>query len=75
MGYFVSFSGKFHSLEDDHYIHWYLVHHMIKAEMVNNAYELLTDLQWVTAKLKATGPADLLHDYIMIAEHINESVS
>ena len=34
--------------------------------MLSEALELLTDLQWIEAKLLVTGPSDLLSDYIVL---------
>ena len=62
-------------MEDDGYIHWNLIQHMQKAAMVDgDAYNLLVNLRWVAAKLKITGPADLLNDYISVRKSIKSEV-
>ena len=69
------FSGKFDEMEDDGYIHWNLIRHMLKAGMTDiDAYNLLINLSWVAAKLRITGPADLLNDYISVRKNINNEV-
>jgi len=61
-------------MEDDGYIHWNLIQHMQKANMTDDVYNLLTDLSWVSAKLRVTGPADLLNNYISVGKSIKDRV-
>ncbi|EDO47633.1 predicted protein [Nematostella vectensis] len=62
--------GKFDVMEDDHYIHWNLIRHMLKANMVEDTYTLITSLSWVVSKLKVTGPSDVISDYISVRDSI-----
>lgn len=59
---------------DDGYIHWNLLRHMIKAGQLKLAQDLVTDLKWLAAKLKVTGPADLLNDYLSVKENVDNMV-
>ena len=60
---------------DDGYIHWNLIQHLLKAGLQKEAFALLVNLTWVTAKLQVTGPADLISEYISIKEHIDGKVN
>ncbi|XP_032220712.2 apoptotic protease-activating factor 1 isoform X2 [Nematostella vectensis] len=64
------YGGKFDVMEDDHYIHWNLIRHMLKANMVEDTYTLITSLSWVVSKLKVTGPSDVISDYISVRDSI-----
>ena len=59
---------------DDGYIHWNLLRHMLKAGLVGMAEKLVTDLRWLAAKLRITGPADLLNDYMSIKGVVDNKV-
>ena len=59
---------------DDGYIHWNLLRHMLKAGLVDMAEKLVTDLRWLAAKLRITGPADLLNDYMSIKGVVDNKV-
>ena len=60
--------GEFHLLADDGYVHSHIGMHMLEAGMTTLWSKLLTDLRWVSAKLKNCGIADLLNDYLKIIE-------
>lgn len=55
--------GKLSNLPNDNYIYFYIGHHLNEAQMWSEFPELYLDLEFVGAKLKATGPGDLLVDY------------
>ena len=59
---------------DDGYIYWNLLRHMIKAGQLKLAQDLVTDLKWLAAKLKVTGPADLLNDYLSVKGNVDNMV-
>ena len=67
-------SGKFSDMINDGYIHWNLLRHMLRAGLVEEAQKLITDVEWLTAKLDVTGPADLLNDYLSIKGRVNNKV-
>ena len=71
---YIYLAGNFSEMIDDGYIHRNLVRHMLKAGMWQEALALLVSLEWITAKLRATGPADLLSDYINMMECIGSEV-
>ena len=64
--------GDFSSLEDDGYVYWNLIHHMLKAEQQGMAIRLLTNLAWVTKKLEVCGPADIIDDYLKLRKLVKE---
>jgi hypothetical protein len=64
--------GDFSSLDDDGYVFWNLVHHMLEAKQQGEAMQLLTNLAWVTKKLEVCGPADIINDYIKINELVQK---
>ena len=64
--------GDFSSLDDDGYVFWNLVHHMLEANQQGEAMQLLTNLAWVTKKLEVCGPADIINDYIKINELVQK---
>ena len=47
---------------------------MLKAGLVDMAEKLVTDLRWLAAKLRITGPADLLNDYMSIKGVVDNKV-
>ncbi|XP_015776356.1 PREDICTED: apoptotic protease-activating factor 1-like [Acropora digitifera] len=68
------YKEKFSDMIDDGYIHWNLLRHMIKAGQLKLAQDLVTDLKWLAAKLKVTGPADLLNDYLSVKGNVDNMV-
>ena len=64
----------FSKMIDDGYIHWNLLRHMLKAGLVDMAEKLVTDVTWLAAKLRITGPADLLNDYMSIKGVVDNKV-
>ena len=67
--------GKFSNLPNDNYIYFYIGHHLLEAQMLSEFPGLYLDLEFVGAKLKATGPADLLVDYKKYRTLITRDVS
>ena len=67
--------GKFSNLPNDNYIFFYIGHHLNEAQMWSEFPELYLDLEFVGAKLKATGPGDLLVDYKKYRKFITTDVS
>ncbi len=66
--------GNFASLEDDAYIYWKLIDHLVSADMVGKAIDLLLDFSWITAKLRATGAPDLINNYHQVKGLVNDEV-
>lgn len=67
--------GKFSNLPNDNYIYFYIGHHLSEAQMWSEFPGLYLDLEFVGAKLKATGPGDLLVDYKKYRRFIAGDVS
>ncbi|XP_022083681.1 apoptotic protease-activating factor 1-like [Acanthaster planci] len=65
--------GKYHTLEDDAYIHEYLPMHMAKAHLFSELRGLLLNLDWIVAKLGVMGlaaPAYVLSDYVKYSHYL-----
>ncbi|KAJ9575328.1 hypothetical protein L9F63_025720, partial [Diploptera punctata] len=62
--------GNFSELPNDNYIFSYIGHHLYEAEMWSEFPKLYLDLEFIGAKLKITGPGDLLVDYKKYRKHI-----
>jgi apoptotic protease-activating factor len=59
-----SVSGvNFSNLQNDNYIYSYIGYHLYEAQMMSEFPKLYLDLDFVGAKLKVTGPGDILVDY------------
>lgn len=56
-------NSDYGTLPDDNYIFWFLGYHLYKAEYVELFPKIYLNLQFISAKLRATGPSDLLNDY------------
>ena len=67
--YFLGCNSNFGALPDDNYIFWFLGYHLYKAE-----YTEFT-LSFISIKLRATGPSDLLNDFRKYKDYISEIVS
>lgn len=63
------YKGNFSEMKNDGYIHRNLLRHMLRAGLIEEAQQLITDLKWLAAKLDVTGPADLLNDYLAVKGH------
>ena len=50
-------------MEDDGYIHWYLISHLLEADQLSCAVALLQDLYWIEQCSLITGPARLISSY------------
>ena len=63
-----SYSAKceddFSQLPDDGYVHQHLILHLLKAKRVDDAAQLLADLQWIESKLRVCGPSAVIVDYL-----------
>ena len=62
-------------MENDGYIYWNIINHMVEARMTEKAVELLLSFHWIGAKLKATGAPDLISNYHKVMELVSEDVS
>ena len=62
-------------MKNDGYIHRNLLRHMLRAGLIEEAQQLITDLKWLAAKLDVTGPADLLNDYLAVKGHEDSKVT
>lgn len=67
--------GDFSKLPNDNYIFSYIGYHISEAEMWDEFYSLFIDLNFIGAKLKVTGPGDLLVDYKKYRSYITRGVS
>lgn len=67
--------GKLSNLQNDNYIYFYIGRHLNEAQMWSEFPVLYLDLEFVGAKLKATGPGDLLVDYKKYHKFITRDVS
>ena len=68
-------NGDFSVLENDGYVYWNLIDHLVNAKMVDKAVELLLDFSWIDAKLRATGAPDLINNYHRVLRLATEEVS
>ena len=62
-------------MANDGYIYWNIINHLIEAEMIDKAVELLLSFQWIEAKLKATGAPDLINNYHKVMGLVRDVVS
>lgn len=73
--YFVECKKNFGFLPDDNYIFWFLGYHLYKAEYTEYFPRVYLDLPFISAKLRATGPSDLLSDFRKYKDYILGNVS
>ena len=73
--YFAECKDNFGALPDDNYIFWFLGYHLYKAEYTEFFPRVNLNLSFVSAKLRATGPSDLLNDFRKYKDYISEIVS
>lgn len=73
--YFADCKDNFGELPDDNYIFWFLGYHLYKAEYTEFFPLVYLNLSFVSAKLRATGPSDLLNDFRKYKDYISEIVS
>ena len=66
--------GDFALIEDDGYVYWNIINHMIHAKMVDKAVELLLSFKWIEAKLRATGAPDLINNYHSVLQLVRNEV-
>ena len=62
------------ALPNDNYIFWFLSYHIYKAEYTHLFQEIYLNLDFISAKLRATGPSDLLNDFRKYEDYIKGSV-
>lgn len=67
--------SNFNDLPDDNYIFWFLGYHLYKAEYTELFPKIYLNLSFISAKLRATGPSDLLNDFRKYKNYITKSVS
>jgi len=58
------------ALPNDNYIFWFLGYHLYKAEYTHLFSEIYLNLDFISAKLRATGPSDLLNDFRKYEDYI-----
>lgn len=68
-------NGSYDNLPNDNYIFQYIGYHLYKAKMFDEFSKLYFDLNFIGAKIKATGIADLLRDFEAYASNITHNVS
>lgn len=73
--YFVKCKEDFGLLPDDNYIFWFLGYHLYKAEYVEFFPRIYLNLSFISSKLRATGPSDLLNDFRKYRDYISLNVS
>lgn len=66
--------GNFSQLLHDNYIFYYLGYHLTKAEMYDLFSKIYLDLEFVEAKVRSVGSADLLADFRKYREYITNKV-
>ena len=62
------------ALPNDNYIFWFLGYHLYKAEYTHLFPEIYLNLDFISAKLRATGPSDLLNDFRKYEDYIRGGV-
>ena len=65
---------NFGALPSDNYIFWFLSYHLYKAEYTHLFPMIYLNLDFISAKLRATGPSDLLNDFRKYEDYIKDSV-
>ena len=65
-------NGDFASLKDDSYIHWNLIEHLIEADIIDKAVELLVNFKWMESKLRVTGSPNLISNYRTVIVKITD---
>ena len=73
--FLLNFLGNFSEMKNDGYIYRNLLRHMLRAGLIEEAQQLITDLKWLAAKLDVTGPADLLNDYLAVKGNEDSKVT
>ena len=73
--YFAECKNNYGALPDDNYIFWFLGYHLYKAEYTELFPRVYLNLSFISAKLRATGPSDLLNDFRKYKDYISETVS
>lgn len=71
--YFAECNHYFGALPDDNYILWFLGYHLYKAEYTELFPQIYLNLPFISAKLRATGPSDLLNDFRKYKDYISEA--
>lgn len=66
--------GDFANLPNDNYIFQYIGYHLHEAQMYSEFSEIYFDLNFIGAKIKATGIADLLRDFEVYVKYITRDV-
>lgn len=65
--------NNFANLPNDNYIFSYIGHHLYEAKLFDEFPVLYFDLNFIGAKLKAVGPADLLTDFCRYHDYITKN--
>lgn len=64
--------GSFANLPNDNYIFTYIGHHLLAAELWNDFPKVYFDLNFIGAKIKTTGIADLVGDFKRYKKYITK---
>ncbi|XP_066999982.2 apoptotic protease-activating factor 1 [Anabrus simplex] len=62
--------GNYAKLPNDNYIFYYIGYHLYEAKWLPMFKKLFLDLEFIGAKLKVTGPGDILVDFRKYRDHI-----
>ncbi|XP_066922573.1 apoptotic protease-activating factor 1-like [Clytia hemisphaerica] len=65
--------GDFKDIPDDGYIHWYLISHLIMADDVTTAVQLMKDLFWLQRCLDSTSPVSLITQFNALLDAMSSS--
>lgn len=68
-------NGDYANLPNDNYIYQYIGYHLQQAKLYGEFANIYFDLNFIGAKIKATGIADLLKDFEVYEKYITNNVS
>lgn len=68
--YFKQCNGNLSDLEDDSYIHWYLILHLISAKRISTAFDLMTNFCWLQKALRCTNTSSVIKCFNDVEEVI-----
>lgn len=68
--YFERCKHDYSAIPNDNYIYWFLGYHLYKAECFDIFPHIYLNLPFISAKIRATGPSDLLNDFRKYHDYI-----
>lgn len=68
--YIERYKGDYSAIPNDNYIYWFLGYHLYKAEFFDEFPNIYLNLPFISAKIKATRPSDLLNDFRKYQDYI-----